>query len=335
MMKDIKVGILGAGGMAKVHAKNLMKLPGVQVVSMCARSEEDAKINIAAVQDLEAKAFGDFYQMLREISIDVLYVCLPPFAHSGQVEAAAAKGIHIFLEKPIALEPKRAKSMLEAIESAGVISQVGYHMRFGSAVKELKRMITQGEAGKPTLFDGRYDCNHLHSQWWRDVNKSGGQIIEQVIHVYDLSMHFFGKPESVFGFLSNTCHKDVSDYTVEDTSVASVRFLSGALANISASNCAIPMEWNNTFTVICEKVTAYFKDANNAKFVMTNQNPPVIIEVKSQMDTYFEETKAFIEAVKEGKPSICPIEEGCNSLYLVDAVVRSSKQAGTVLNNKN
>lgn len=331
MMKDIKVGILGAGGMAKVHAKNLMKTPGVQVVSMCSINEEDAKINIESVPELKAKAFGDFDQMLKEVSIDVLYVCLPPFAHTGQVEAAAAKGIHIFLEKPIALDVERAKSMQEAIQKAGVISQVGYHMRFGSAVKELKNMILEGKAGKPTLFDGRYDCNHLHSPWWRDVSKSGGQVFEQVIHVYDLSMHLLGKPESVSGFLSNICHKDVPGYTVEDTSVSTIRFLSGALANISASNCAIPWEWNNTFTVICENVTVYFKDANNAKFVMTNQNPPVIMEMQSQCDMYFEETKGFIEAVKEGKQSICPIDEGCSSLHLVDAVVRSSKQAGTVL----
>ena len=66
--------------------------------------------------------------------------------------------------------------------------------------------------------------------WWRDRKKSGGQMIEQVIHLYDLATHFLGKPKSVSALTANLCHKKSKGYSSEDTSASIISFVGGAMA---------------------------------------------------------------------------------------------------------
>ncbi len=331
MTNTLKAAFLGAGYIAKIHSKNLLKITGIEISSVCDIKRERAEDLVSSIGANSIKIYTDFEKMLNECNFDMLFICLPPFAHSGQLEAAVEKGVHVFIEKPIALDVNRARNMVEAIKKAGVVSQVGYHMRFGEAVKKLKNLIDSGIAGIPVLFDGRYECNSLHSSWWRDYTKSGGQVFEQVIHLYDLSMYFLNEPESICGFTTNLCHKDVPDYTVEDNSVSIIKFRTGGLGNIAATNCAVPMEWNAIFTVVCQNITAYFRDANNAEFIYTSKDPVERESVTSSIDMYFEEVKAFIQAVRGDGPALCTIEEGYKSLCMVDAVVKSSEQGGKVV----
>lgn len=331
MEKTIRVGMIGLGSMGRAHTEHLRSLPFVEVVAVCGQTREKAEAFSVAHTNGEASAYERYEDMLEEARPDAVYICIPPDAHVGQVEAAAARGIAVFVEKPIALDSRVAASMARAVEEAGVVSQVGYHNRFGTAVQELKRMIEDGSAGVPTLFDGRYDCNSLHGPWWRDRSRSGGQVFEQAIHTYDLAMHFCGTPARVSGITANLAHRDVPDYTVEDTSAAIIRFESGAVASICASNCAVPNEWNSSFTVICSKVTAYFASENRAEFVFTAGPVPERRLFEAKTDVYRDENKAFIAALRGEGPERCPIGEGLASLRLVERVVQSSEQDGAML----
>jgi predicted dehydrogenase len=325
MTKQLTAGILGAGQMGRRHGTNLMKL-GAQVVAVCDRDPARAA-ELAAALSPETRSFDDFARMLDAVEMDILYLCLPPFAHEGQLEAAAAKGIHLFVEKPIAIDTRQAAKMVEAVRKAGVISQVGYHMRFNETVARLKALVDSGATGRPTLFDGRYACNSLHGKpWWMDKEKSGGQVFEQVIHIYDMAMHLLGNPATAVGFLDDLCHREIPGYTVEDTSVSAIRFQSGALASIAASNCAVPGEWNSSFTVVFEKLTAHFQGDDCAEFIHTGETPPRREILETRGDPHFAETVAFLQAVRGGTPSPCPISEGFRSLQLVEAVVRSSEE---------
>lgn len=329
--KELRVGIIGLGGMGRLHAKHLNGLPGVNVTAVCGTTQAKAEAFAAEHAGGRAAAYELYADMLEKEKLDAVYVCLPPDGHIGQAEAAAERGIAVFVEKPIALDSDRAARMARAVEQAGVASQVGYHNRFGSAVQELKRMLADGTAGAPTLFDGRYDCNSLHAPWWRDRSRSGGQVFEQAIHTYDMAMHLLGTPSRISGFTANLAHREVPDYTVEDTSAAVVRFASGAMASICASNSAVPSEWNSSFTVVCTKLTAYFDGPNRAEFVFTSGSEPVRKAFGEERDVYLEETKAFVAALRGEGPELCPIAEGLASLRLVERVTQSAEQDGATL----
>ena len=317
----LRAAILGAGGMGQRHAQSLRDIASISIRAVC-DTQEEAAAQLA--QRCGAKAYTDFRQMLDREKPEVLFVCLPPFAHSGEVEMAAGLGIHLFLEKPIALEEECARQMVEAVEKSGVIAQVGYHYRFGGAVRVLRDWMESGRAGRPVLFNGRYECNALHSPWWRRKEMSGSQMLEQAIHLYDMAIFLMGKPVSAVGYMDNLCHTEVPAYTVEDVSGSIMRFQSGAIGTITATNCAVPGKWEAPFTAVFENVTAHFSDPNHAVFWDTSGAKPEKSVISRDTDMYAEEVRAFIEAVRTGKRSSCPITEGYESLRLVAQISKNS-----------
>ncbi len=326
MNDKLRIGILGMGGMGSRHAGNLLKLEGVELAAICSLPKDDAdrfnKNNSTSVP-----AYDDFDRMLAEVPLDALYVCLPPFAHDGQIEKAARRGIAIFAEKPLALTIARGESIRSAVGDASVKSQMGYHMRFGSAVKALRKLVGAGETGRATLFCANYECNCLHSPWWRDADKCGGQIFEQIIHLYDEGLYFMGDVDSVSGFTANLLHDNVEGYTVEDTSGVVMRFKNGALGSVTGSNCAVPGLWTARWHIVFERMVADFADMNNAVFTWTDGSGRVE-RVNEDVDAYFAEDEYFVSVLRGENPEFAPISEGFAGIWLVEAATRSAKAGG-------
>lgn len=331
-MSQLQVGMLGAGGMGQVHMDHLLRIEDAKVSAVC---DVDLSRAINLADRADAKAYQDFDEMLEKESLDILYILLPPFAQNGQFEKAAEKGIHIFIEKPIAITGGRGKSMVDAARKAGIKTQTGFHMRYGSAVNKLCRMIKEGTAGRPVLFNGRYQCNALHAPWWRDVNLCGGQIFEQAIHVYDMCRYLYGHPKAVAAFMGNICHSAVPGYTVEDVSASVSTFTTGAQAAITANNCAVPDKWDALFDAVFENVSVFFKSPDEAEFHYVSGGKETVEYYNNPIDHKFAEDEDFIRTVKENLPCFCSIEEGLRSLLYVEAALNSAKLDGEKLRIEN
>jgi len=195
-MNGLRIGMIGCGGIAEVHVERLKTLEAAQLVGFADIVEEKAR---SFSKKYGGEPYTDWREMLGKERLDIVYVCLPPFAHEDEVVVASEKGIHVFIEKPIALNMKLARKMVRAVEKSGVKSQVGYVSRFAYGVEEAKRLIQTGEAGDIGLALGWYWCHFLGGKWWRDKSKSGGQIVEQTTHLFDLLRHLCGEVEAVYG----------------------------------------------------------------------------------------------------------------------------------------
>lgn len=318
---SLRIALLGTGYMAGVHGKNLAALEGVSVVAVCGTSLDKAKEFSAKQLGGTTAAYADFAKMLASEKLDGVVVTLPPYAHSGQVELAAANGLHLLIEKPIALTVERAESQVAACQKAGIVTQVGYHLRFSPIIARLRELIASGEAGRPTLFNAQYFCNNLHGPWWRDVRKSGGQVFEQCIHLYDMALHLFGPVNKAVGELANLTHTHLPDYTVEDTSASLLTFKNGAIGSIVASNCAIPWSWDNTFTAIFANLTVKFFSASKAELTFTKNGEPKSELIETTENPYALLAKDWVDAIRENRKTIAPIEDGLASLKLVAKVV--------------
>lgn len=325
--EPFRIGLLGAGYMAGNHGRNLLKL-GESIVAVCDRDLERA--NSLAGELNGATAYADFQQMLDSAKLDALIVALPPAAHQGQVEAAASAGVNLFLEKPLALHVERGVSIVSAVQAAGVTAMMGYHMRFLPVVQKLKAMLEDGSAGKASLFQGAYRCNSLHVPWWRDVTKSGGQLLEQVIHVYDLALHLCGRPERVAALTENLLHREVEGYTVEDASASVFRCEAGALASITGSNAAVPGQWIARVELVAENVLAQFEDGGQYTLTHTNVEPPTVTTADDRGDPYASEIAAFCQAVRGEIPNPATVEDGLIGLKLARAALDSAASGGAL-----
>lgn len=325
-MTPLRVGMLGCGSVAQRHAATLLSLPEqVELVAFSDRSKHKASAFAGQHTGGRAQVYADHREMLDQADLDLLVITLPPSGHTDEIGLAAARGIHLLVEKPIALNSEEAWRMVEAAEHAGIRTQVGFQFRFGEAVERLKRLIDSGEAGPVGLMSARYFCNSLHADWWRDRSKSGGQVVEQVIHMFDLMRYLVGDPVSVYSRQENVFHRDMPDYTVEDVSATVVGFPEGGIGVVYATNGAIPGKWINDYRIVTRSLTAEFTNANQATFTYTAA-PELSQEViASEKDFRRDQLLDLLEAIRTGGETRTPLREGAKSLDLVLAAARSAE----------
>lgn len=330
-MQKLRTAIIGCGGIAQRHAQNLAQLADrFELVAFADTKAERARAFAAEYAGGTAAVYTAPGALLDTERLDAVFICLPPFAHTDEVARAAACGVHVFIEKPIALDSEHAWQMVAAVEAAGITTQVGFMFRFGGAVERLKQLMASGEAGPAGLMSTRYFCNALHAPWWRQRDKSGGQLVEQVIHMVDLMRSLMGEADTVYSVQRNLYHQAVADYTVEDVSGTVISFASGGIGVIYASNNAIPGKWINDYKVVTAHITAEFTDANHAVFHHTSNGAVRSEEVTSEEDVYKLEVLDFHTAVVEGRQAQVPLREGARSLDLALAA-RASADAGTLV----
>jgi UDP-N-acetyl-2-amino-2-deoxyglucuronate dehydrogenase len=327
-MKPLRTGVIGCGHIATRHLKHLAVLEDVELTGFCDRNMDRAAA--FSKQYGGGGAYSDCRAMFEALELDLVYICLAPFAHSDEVELACRHGVHFLIEKPIALTIEQALTMAEHVRAKGVKSQVGFMYRHGEATQWLKRHLAESTDPPAAFMSGRYACNSLHRWWWRDRSKSGGQLLEQIIHLLDLSRYFLGEPVQVYSAQENLFHRDVPDYTVEDVSATVIRFASGALAVISATNGAIPGRWDCDWRVVLPDLTADFQDANHAVFHNTRQAWPSAQTVASDKDLFLAQTLDLLAAIREDRSTAAPIEEGLRSLQLALTAAHSAEQDAPV-----
>lgn len=324
-MPPLRTAFIGCGGIARAHAGTLAGLKDrARMVAFCDIVRERAQTFSDEYSQGAGLVFTDYAHMLDEVELDLVYVCLPPFAHGNEVELAAGRGAHIFIEKPIALNMEVANRMVTAVERAGVKSQVGFVLRFGEAVEAAKRAIESGEAGPPGLMIGKYMTNSLHSPWWRDKSRSGGQVVEQIIHVYDMARFLCGDATLVYGGMDNLFHRHVADYTVEDVAASVIHFDGGAWATISSTNFAVPNQWVSQWDLLTKNRTMRFDNANNAVFHHTDLGYPRTTAISSDRNMNLAQTLDLLNAIDTGGKTRTPISEGAKSLALVLGVAQSA-----------
>lgn len=325
MTDRLRIGLLGCGNFAHRHAQNLQLLADeVEMLAFCNRTIEKAAAFAQKYGSEKAAVFNDHRQMFHEIQLDAVVITLPPYAHSDEVEMASERGIHIFIEKPIALRSEDGWSMVDVAEKAGITTQVGFMFRFGEAVEALKSLIDDGTAGPVGLMSARYFCNSLHAPWWRDRGKSGGQFVEQVIHMVDLMRYLMGEPVTAYSRQENKFHKDVPGYSVEDVSATIYGFPTASIGVIYATNGAIPNQWVNDYRVVTRHITAEFKNANNATLNFTSEPERSPKVISSEKNIHLAEMKDFLEAIHTGALTRTPMREGAMSLDMALAATKSA-----------
>jgi predicted dehydrogenase len=318
-MTRLRVGLLGCGNIGARHAGAVRSLPDeLEFVGCCGRDP-------SRTQDFAAQhggtAFTDLDRMIDESWLDLLIVALPPSAHAGEVERAASLGINLLVEKPIALDDARAEAMVAAVKTAGVTAAVGFMYRFGEAVTRWQAADT----GRVGLFAGSYHCNGLHAPWWRDKARSGGQLVEQVIHLVDLVRLFMGEPDSVYARAANLFHRDVPGYDIDDVSAIVFGWDDGRIATLNASNIAVPGRWHKDWAMFAEAMTGRFTGWNDA--VLTRTAGEVSEEVvAASTDVFVTQLADVAAAIRDHRAPRAPLREGAATLKLALAARRSAEE---------
>jgi myo-inositol 2-dehydrogenase / D-chiro-inositol 1-dehydrogenase len=186
---DVRVGIIGAGWIATQHVATLEKLDGVEVAAVCDVDEARAKA-IAG----RAATYTDWKQLVARETPDALFVCVPPLAHRDVAVAALEKGIHVYLEKPIARGLEDARAIVDAAARSNAVCAVGYQWRGVEVLDDLRQALEGQELG---LQIGIAFGPTKSRPWFLDRSQGGGNLLERASHTIDLERAIGGEVTSV------------------------------------------------------------------------------------------------------------------------------------------
>lgn len=315
----LKIGFIGAGGMAKSHMKRLSMMTDVKIAAICDTVMEKAK---EAGGLYQAKAYTDFHEMLDREELDAVWIAIPPFAHSDEVAYAARKGVHCFIEKPIALTMEKAREMQKAVEKYKIKTMIGYQWRQSQAVRRGKTLLEQegGPIGMAAGFRwGSIAGGPEH--WWRRKELSGGQVLEQTTHVFDLCRFLVGEVERVYAEFATILNADKPNFTIEDVSVVTLRFINGAIGFVTGTSGAKPKGRFVGLKIFARNLQLNVEGAKRVYILKDHE----ILEFISERDPVYDEDRRFIEAVAKDLPTETPISEGVKSLEISLAAIKSAE----------
>lgn len=243
----VRIGVVGAGGVAATHIVNLLRIPDAEVVAIhdilpgaaeaCVRrvnAQQDATVRPGdEPRRLRARVYADYRAMLAEAGLHALFVCTPP-AERGAIELAAiAEGVALCVEKPVALDLGVAREVAAAIRQRGLVSSVCYQVRYARSVDEARRAL---EGRVIAMGLGFMLGGVPAAPWWRARATSGGQLVEQATHVVNLMGSFMGEVDRVYAAGALRVHRDLPGFDLHDTGAVTLHFASGAIGTIATTS---------------------------------------------------------------------------------------------------
>jgi len=326
MADKVRVGFIGCGGIANYHFGHLEKIEAAQVAAVCDLIPERVQ---KAAERFGATPYEDYRQMLEREKLDAVYVCVEPCAHDGMELLAIEKGCHLFVEKPPALSMEYALQVRDALEKNNLISAVGFQDRYQDIVPKMKAWLDMQEIG---FFNGYWVGGMPGVWWWRRRETSGGQAVEQTIHIFDMARYLFGEVVAVQAMGRRGIMTDVENYDTEDASAVTMTFESGLIGTIF-SGCFARHGGKCGIDVFCKNGRLEYTERRGFRI----SEPNMTIEAKTGNDFGLDEDEVFIEAVLTGDPSeiLSPYADAVKSLEITLAANESMDRGGELVRLKN
>jgi predicted dehydrogenase len=236
----VRTAIVGLGKVAHTHARALATIPESEFVAVCSRSAGRAAEFASAYG---VAAYDDLSTMIRDADVQAVVICTPHPFHATPTIVAARAGVHVLVEKPLAVTLRDCDAMLAAAEDGGVKLGVVTQRRMYEPVQRMHAAIQAGKIGPPALGEvvmlSWRDEAYYVSDAWRGTwpGEGGGVLANQAPHQIDLLQWFMGPVDEAFGYWDNLNHPYIE---VEDTAVAVLRFKNGALGSLVVSNSQKP-----------------------------------------------------------------------------------------------
>jgi UDP-N-acetyl-2-amino-2-deoxyglucuronate dehydrogenase len=331
----MNVGIIGGGSISDTHARAARAIPGVGIAAVYAQAICKAE---ALTHQYGGAAYDDLERFLSHRPMDLVAVGSPSGLHAAHGTAAANRGLHVLVEKPLDVTTAKADALIQAADRAGVKLGVFFQDRLKPDVRRLKTMVDQGGLGTPVLASARVKWHRPPEYYagsrWRGTFAldGGGALINQAIHTVDLLLWLFGAVQQVYGRTATRVHA----IEAEDTAVATLQFTSGALGVLEAATSVYPgyarrLELSGSGgTLILDHDRLVVIDlrsdgARAASSPATEQQENVASAVVSDAAPHRGVFEDFIQAIASNGTPACDGREGRRSLEVVEAIYASAR----------
>ncbi len=321
----IKVGILGAGYIGGVHARNLRRDERVRLVGIADIRPEAAQ-RLAA--EVGTRPLPDLEAVLHE-GAQALYVTTPNAHHVAAVVKALGVGVHVFSEKPMATTLEGAQQIVAAAAESRALYQLGFNRRWAPAYAFVRALIARGELG-PAMAHVKMNRGELQNPpWVSTTSLTGGFLYESTIHLLDMCRFLLGDVAAVI------CHARTTAYQEPDGFAAILKCASGTLVTFHScahATWAFPFERIEIFgphqAVVTEEMERVTLSPGLGREITTRNYFQLTIEEKWG---YRAEDVKFVDAILSGELPAVTAEDGLRATELVEACYRSARTGAEVV----
>ena len=321
-MGKLRIGIIGGGGIAKIHLPRLR--------------ERDDAVELAGLADVNPSAgrkLADEFHIARFVSdyrellplVDAVLICVPTHLHAPIAIDALRAGKAVFCEKPL------ARTMQQALDIAKVAKeptrfQVGFVRRFDQQWLALRDLTNQSRIGRPVVWRDFQSSPGIGVPWFCTEDQGGGPFLDGCVHNYDFALHTFGPAEWVFAHLRTINPKN----TALDTGTATVRFESG-------DELVLTWTWGlpegsghfRRMDFLGPEGSITLRDDGNLLLSRGGGSVATIPARKDSLKFAFaDQMDEFIEVARGRRPPRVGIDDGVASLRLALAILQSGRRGG-------
>lgn len=371
-MKELRIGLIGFGFIGKIHTLAYQNL-------LMSFKNPKIKPKLVALLRSPLTAPGDGLpssifetvtsnpEKFFEQNLDLIDICTPNHLHYSQVEKSLKTVRAVYCEKPLAMTYPESLKLAQMAESSHVITQVAYMMRFSPAIRQIKRLLSDGMIGDLYHYRAfKYHASYLDSQrpisWRLRSDQSGGGVFMDLgSHLADLSRYLFGPPQQIRAqmrtFIQQRPEKPGSDQLrrvdVDDWAQCVLDYGSGGMGEIEVSRVAAGSGELTGIDIFGSKGSISFKSTNpeTATYYDLNQNAWNISEIfpapigqermiadiwpekkYSQGDMVNRHMAAIYDLllnINENKTCLVDFKEAAKSEEIVDATYRSARDGGS------
>ena len=323
-MSRLRIACVGTGFIAGRHLGALASFPDVEVVAVADPAAERAR---ETAERYGARAYDDGLALLEQEDLDAVWLCVPPFAHGPLEQAAVQRSLPFFVEKPLALDLDTAVSVAAGVREAGLLTAVGYHWRYLDVVERAAAAL----AGAPVqLATGHWLDSTPAAPWWSRRDGSGGQVVEQTTHLFDLVRLLVGEVEQVTAAEVTVPRAALAGADAPTASTAVLTFASGAVGTL-ASTCVLGWRHRVGLHLYAEGTAVELLERGLGDHEVRLRTGDGEQVVSSDQDVIADEDRAFVDALHGETDRVrVPYEEALRTHALVCAADRSAREGVTV-----
>lgn len=320
----LKVAVVGAGVMGSTHTSCWSQINGIKVQAICDIDIEKAE---SLARDYDADSYSSFSEIVKRSDIDIIDICTPTPLHRDMAIEALRMGKHTLLEKPIARTLQDAREIVKVARDVDVKFMTAHVLRFFPEYISAKKLVDDGTVGiarmARTKRGGQFPSKSW-KDWYRDVEMSGGCIVDTGIHDFDYLRWIFGEVERVFAYALTWKNLDRKDYAL-----VTLRFKSKAIAQ-SEITWAQPSgsPFRTSFEIIGTEglITSDNLNSSSMKMFMSRDNHPYILyESPLAESPYLSEIRHFVSCIEEDSEPLITPEDAYRALEIALAALESSR----------
>lgn len=318
----LRIGIVGAGDIARTHAKVFSRLSNTVIIAIANPRIEKAR---KLVSQFGGKAFLSLEEILNTEKTDVIDICSPDYFHASQTIMALKEGKHVLCEKPIALSLEEADKVVQTAKKSPGMFMVAHVLRFFPQYEWIRELLEQGRLGDPISATAvRLNPPPTWRSWFTNRKLSGGAAIDLLVHDADFYHWIFGRATKVLALGK----KD--GYGLWNHTQTLISFTSHVTGSAEVSY-SMPIGFPPTFflRIVGEKGCVEYNSRSRQSLILFEPGKKVLYPDIMKEDPFLKEIGYFVNCVEQNKkPTIITPEEARYALQITLAAIESMEKNG-------